>query len=118
MPAAQYDLVIEQGATLLQTFRWTSSAGAGVDLTGCTAKMQIRAGYADTGAAVLLELSTTAGTIVITAASGQIDLVVPASTTTALTWVKGVYDLEVTTPLGVVSRLVQGAVSVTKEVTR
>ena len=118
MAAAQFDITIDQGATLQQTFKWTSDAGVGIDLTGYTAQMQVRSDYADNGGTIYLTLSSAAGTIVITPASGQIDLVVPPATTQGLTFTSGVYDLEVTSPTGVVTRLVRGTATLSKEVTR
>ena len=42
MAAAQYDILIEQGATFSRTFVWKDSSEVAVDLTGYTARMQIR----------------------------------------------------------------------------
>ncbi|NVN99298.1 MAG: hypothetical protein HXX17_08240 [Geobacteraceae bacterium] len=118
MTAATYDLIIEQGATLQQTFYWTDSAGAAVNLTGYTAQMMVKANYADSGAVALLTLTSAGGTIVLTAGTGKIDLLVPPATTQALTFTKAIYDLELTSAGGVVTRLVQGNVFLSKEVTR
>ena len=118
MTAAVFDLVIEQGATFQQTFVWTDNSGAPIDLSGYTARMMVKTGFADTVSSSLLSLSTTAGTISITASTGSIAISVPASTTQALTFSKAVYDLELVSGSGVVTRLVQGNVTLNKEVTR
>lgn len=84
-----------------------------VDLTGATVRMQIRA---EIGGAVLLELSTENGGIAITG-PGTIIRTISAAQTSGLTWTEGVYDLEVEYPDGTVQRYLQGAVSVSREVT-
>lgn len=85
-----------------------------VDLTGATARMQIRD---KPGGALLLELSTAAGGLAITGA-GTIERTLSAAITAAITWCDAVYDLEVTYPDGTVHRYFEGSVSVSPEVTR
>ena len=87
-----------------------------LDLTGYEARMQIRASR--NAAAVLLELNTDNGGIVITAATGTIERRIAATDTADLSFLTGVYDLELTRPDGFVVRLAQGAVNVVPEVTR
>lgn len=87
-----------------------------VDLTSYTARMQIRASVS--AAAFLLELTTANSRIAIDNALKTITLTVIATDTAALTWSAGVYDLELVSPGGVITRLIEGAVSVIDEVTR
>ncbi|UVO19602.1 hypothetical protein [Stutzerimonas stutzeri] len=82
-----------------------------VDLTGATARMQIRA---QLGGAVLLELTTENGGLVITG-PGTLVRTLSATETAALTWTEGVYDLEVEYADGTVQRYLQGAVTVSRE---
>ena len=86
-----------------------------VDLTGYTARMQIRAKLEDT--TVLLELTTENGRISINNTTKTISLTISATDTAAITWLTGVYSLELVNG-GVVSTLIAGNVSVKKEVTR
>ena len=116
MPAASYDFEIEQGATLVKPIIWSDSTGAPVNLTGCSARMQIRQSISSSE--VLLELSSALNTLVITPATGTITMVFSAATTAAITWSRAKYDLEVTSGDGTVTRLIEGAISVSKEVTR
>jgi hypothetical protein len=116
MTAAAYNFVIEQGATLDKTFVWKDSTGTIINLTGYTARMQIR--QTVSSSTILLDLSTLNGRIVITALSGQIRLLVSAADTGAITWQRGKYDLELVSSTGVVTRLLYGEVEVSKEVTR
>ena len=84
-----------------------------VDLTGAKARMQIRAGL---GGALLLELTTETGGLAITG-PGTLTRTMSAAQTAALTWTDGVYDLEVEYADGTVQRYLQGAVTVSREVT-
>lgn len=116
MSAATYNFEIEQGATLVKAFVWKDSNGSPVNLSGYTAKMQFRKSVSSSD--VLLEMSTTNGRISITAGTGTVALVLDAATSAAITWSSAVYDLELTSSGGIVTRLLQGSVTVSKEVTR
>jgi len=116
MPAASYDFELEQGATMIKPIIWSDSTGAVMNLTGYTAKMQIRQSVTATD--VLLELSSALNTLVITAATGTITMIFSAATTAAITWTRAKYDLVVTSSDGTVTRLIEGQISVSKEVTR
>jgi hypothetical protein len=119
MAAAKITLpVIEQGATYRHTLVWMQLDGTTpINLVGCTAKMQIRSVV--TSSTVILELSTANSRLVIDGALGKISLYVPDEDTTALEAIKGaVYDLEVHFPDGTVTRLCEGKISISAEVTR
>ena len=116
MAAAQYDFEIEQGATLLKPIVWRDSAGVAVNLTGYTAKMQVRKSASSDE--VLLEMSTVNGKIQLTPATGTVTLVFSAATTAALDWRRGKYDLELTSADGTVTRLIEGEITVSREITR
>ena len=117
MAAAQADIVIEQGTTLNQSFQWTDSTGTAINLTGYTGRMQIRQTISTV--ATIADLTTANGGIVITAATGTVTAKISATATAAMTFTTAVYDLELIAPDGVtVTRLVQGNVTLSKEVTR
>lgn len=114
--AAQLDLEIEAGATFTLDLDVATEAGAVIDLTGYTARMMIKRSTAETAA--LLELTTANGRIAITTATGLVTLVLTAIETAELTtWTRGVYDLELVSAGGVVTRLAEGAVTILAEVT-
>jgi hypothetical protein len=115
MPAAQYDITIEQGATWTLSLVWKDSGGNPITLTGYTARMQARSAYA--AADTMLDLTSGSG-ITLGPAAGAVALVASAAQTSAITAKKGVYDLEMVAPDGAVTRLLQGAVTVSPEVTR
>lgn len=85
-----------------------------VDLTGFTARMTIRDKI---GGIELLSLTTENGGITIDNATKKITLLIEADDTAALTWIRGVYDLEMVSSTGVVTALLYGEVSVKREVT-
>jgi len=79
--------------------------------------MQIRAKIDD--ATPKLELNTTNNRITIAnPIAGEIQLYISATDTSTINWVSGVYDLELVSPSGDVTRLVEGTVSISREVTR
>lgn len=114
--AARLDIVIEQGATFRLPCTWKDENGTPVDLSLYTAQMQIREEIASSAA--LISLSSGTGEIELGAALGTILVTIPATTTATFTWTQGVYDLELTDLTGGVTRLLQGVVIVSPEVTR
>lgn len=113
MAAAKLNLTIEQGTTFSKRLTWRDKSKRLVPLVGYTARMQIRASVSATE--VILELSTANGRITLGAA-GTIDLNLTPAETSALK--AGVYDLELTDVAGRVTRLIEGKVNVSPEVTR
>lgn len=86
-----------------------------MDLTGMTARMQIRPKV--TEATVLLELTDTHG-ITLGGDTGVASLRIEAAETTTLDFKTAVYDLELEAVDGTVSRILQGVVTLSPEVTR
>lgn len=114
--SAYLDIPIEQGATWTLDISVSDENGDAIDLTGYTARMSIKRDSRETAA--LLELTTANGRIIITADSGLVTLALTAAETAAITtWTRGVYDLELISPAGWVTRLCEGAVLVTANVT-
>lgn len=117
MAAFKLNLKVDQGATFAKTVTWkTGTPAVAVNLTGCSARMQVRAKLTDT--AVLLDLTTLNGGIVLGGTAGTVEIKISATQTTAITWVNAVYDLEVVFADATVRRLLAGNVTVSPEVTR
>ena len=110
------NLVINQGEAFEQGFGWDDGDGNPKDLTGYTARMQIREDI--DAATFILELTTENGRILLGGATGDIDLYVSATDTAALDFDAAVYDLEIVPPDGKVKRFAEGKVSLHREVTR
>ncbi len=87
-----------------------------VDLAGYTARMHIRASQAAT--TTELELTTENSRIALDNTLKTITLTLTAAITAAITWTTGVYDLELVSSGSVVTRLLEGAISIHEEVTR
>jgi hypothetical protein len=115
MPAGLYDIVAEQGATFSRVITWRDSAGAAINLTTYTARMQVRNDYQSTS--VVLNLTTENGGITLGGAAGTITINASATAMAAIASGTYVYDLEMVLA-SVVTRLVQGSFSVNVEVTR
>lgn len=114
--AGKLNITIEQGATFNPVLTWKDQAGTPIDLTGYTAQMQIRSDHAST--TVIHEASTTNNELVLGGVNGTVTFDIPATTTAAFTFDEGVYDLELTSASGVVTRLVEGTVYLSPEVTK
>jgi hypothetical protein len=120
-PGRYNGLVVYQGATFDVTFTWRqpvvspATVGTPVDLSGYTARMQIRQSVASTD--TLLELTTEDGGITLGGTDGTITLAIDAADTAAVTWTSGVWDLEMVIGDSV-TRLLYGRIKVSKEVTR
>lgn len=85
-----------------------------VDMASFTARLKVKD---KVGGTELLSLTTENAGIVIDNAAKTITLVITATATAALTWTKGVYDLEMVSPGGTVTQLMYGKFAVSKEVT-
>jgi len=109
-----YDMTIDQGATYVLTVTWDIS-GSLVDLTGYTARLQARHSTGST--TTFISLTELSG-LTLGGAAGTIIVTLTATQTAAITEKFGVYDLELESAGGVVTRLLQGAVTITREVTR
>jgi hypothetical protein len=117
LPIAEADICIFQGATFNQTlFYETGEPSAPVNLSGYTAKMHVRS--KPESKALILELSTDNGRIILNETTGSIRLFISAADSALLSVCdKAVYDLELTTG-AVTTRILQGNVIISPEVTR
>jgi hypothetical protein len=91
-------------------------ATAPVNVSGYSAELQLRSLPSDPTA--VLSLSTTNGGIAVTGSTGQFAVHATATQTRAIDEGTYYYDIEITSGAGIVTRLAQGQVVVTPEVTR
>ena len=115
-PAVEMDLTVEQGTDYAQSFRRQDSLGEIVNLTGYTARMQVRRSVSEP--TFLLELTTENGGLVIDGLAGQITIVIRDDQTTGASWRRGRFDIELISPAGRVSRFLFGRLELLREVTR
>jgi hypothetical protein len=123
LPIAEADICIFQGATFSQTLIWeVGNPPAPVDLTGYSAKLQVRSSARSK--AIIIELSTDNGRLSLGTGgdmtTGAINLFISAEDSGELSLcedVKAVYDLEMSQGY-TVSRILQGNVIIVPEVTK
>lgn len=127
MLAGNYNMTCQQGSTFTRVLQIeqpdltedpTGQTYEAFDLTGYTARMQVRRTIDST--AFLLSLTTENGTLSINPVEGETNTIyidVSASVTASVN-TSGVYDLEIISPTGTVSRILQGIFNLSPEVTR
>ena len=109
MPAYKKDFVIEQGST----WSWYITSNT-LDITGYSSELMARENLTDT--TTVINLSTSNSLLTIT--NNKIYASLAASSTAALTTPTMVYDMDITSPAGVKTRLLEGRIILSKEVTR
>ena len=115
MAAADYNLLIEQGATFELSIIWKDDNDTPIDISGYSARMQIRKTY-DSDPVISLTNDSDGG-IVLGGVAGTIAITIDADTTDDIEILRGRYDLELEFN-GVVTRLLQGIVNISREVTK
>jgi hypothetical protein len=108
--ATKANLVIDQGTTYTTDLNLTDENGDPLNLTGYSANSQIRKHYTSSNSVVF---STS-----INAAAGVITLSLTANQTANMVGGRYVYDVELTDASNSISRIVEGIVTVTPQVTR
>jgi hypothetical protein len=112
----RYDLIINKGATFSKEIRYKDENEALINLTGYTARMHIRETI--DSSTTIVTLTTENGGITLGGVAGTIILTISAADTAAITQNTGVYDLEIISGGGLVTRLLEGEVQFTDNVTR
>jgi len=115
MQPGQLDFLIPKGSTFSRTLTYKVN-GSAVNLTGYTARMQARPNHKST--TVVLDLTTANSKITLGGTTGTITLNLTATETSAITQTTLVHDLELVSAGGEVTRLVEGQIVLTPEVTR
>lgn len=126
MPAASYDIFIEQGATFRLTMVYGFDSGTvdvngdpittPYDITGCDIRMQIRQRR---GATPLITATTGNGAVsIVDGPAGKLQVTLTATQTNQLAVSRALYDLEVEFPSGDVTRVIQGKVTVSPNITQ
>jgi len=107
--AIKTNLTVDQGANFVYNVYLVDAEGNPFDLSGYSGNAQLRRSYTASNYATM--------NVHITGASGLITLTMNATTTANLTNNRYVYDLELTSN-NVVSRIIEGFVTVNPGVTR
>lgn len=115
MSTGKCNFTIKQGSTFRKSFQWIAG-GSPVDMTGWTARMQIRP-EVDSDS-VIAELTTENGGITIEPLEGKINLFLSDVETSVFSFESAVYDIELVDQAGDVHRDIEGKIKLSPEVTR
>lgn len=115
MALSTYNIVAEQGTDYSASVAYADSSNNAINLTGYTARMHVRKYHGSSVQA--LTLSSTSG-LTITALSGTVLISISAAALSAILAGEYVYDMEIVSESGVVTKLVSGTFSLAPEVTR
>lgn len=107
--AAKVNIVIDQGTTFNTTYTIHDAVDEPINFTGYTANSQIRKFYTSSNSYPF--------TVAMTS-DGQVSLSMTANQTGNIAAGRYVYDVEVESGSGVRSRIVEGIVTITPQVTR
>lgn len=109
--ATKANLVIDQGTDYSTIVNVSDSDGVAIDLTNYTGSGQIRKHYTSSN-------SVSFNVSVSNATAGEVTLALTARQTSNMASGRYVYDVEVVSSSNVTSRIVEGIVTVTPQVTR
>ena len=100
----------EEGDYATQFTYLNYSTGLPVDLTGWRADLQVRINYngESDGTVSLTYTSDTGGGIVLGGTTGTIDVYIPYTDTTGLSWTRAVYNLFLYSPTGMRKKYAKG----------
>lgn len=108
--AIKANIIVDQGSTFNTTIDLTDENDQALDLSGYTGLAQMRKHYTSSNAVSFI--------VSIIPASGTVNLSLSANTTATITPGRYVYDVELMDSTGIISRIVEGIVTVTPNVTR
>lgn len=115
MAQTTYEISADQGADYAATFTYRDSNGNLVNLTGATARMQVRRFVESQYPFITL---TNGSGITLGGAAGTVAVAIPAASLTAVPAGSYKYDIEVATSGGTVIKLVSGNFVLSGEVSR
>jgi hypothetical protein len=107
--AIKANLFIDQGTTYSTKLKLADTDGNGIDLTTYTANGQIRKHYSSSNSVTFTTSLNALGDVVLS---------LTANATANMTAGRYVYDIELTDSAGRISRIIEGIVTITPNVTR
>ena len=110
MPAATYNIAIEQGADWSRDLFLTTATQGAINVSGRTFKAEIRQYPSGT-------VATAIACTVVSAAGGQVRMSVTSAASLVVPTAGAKYDLFMVTSAGVSTRLLAGSVSVHPRIT-
>lgn len=109
---AYAELTLDQGSTFETTIDLINEDGTAINVAGCIFSSQIRKSYYSSG--ITANLTVT----VANTANGNLTLTLNAATTTNIAAGRYLYDVKMTDTANVVTRIVEGIITVTPQVTK
>lgn len=110
MPYAE--LTIDQGTTFESTIDLVGDDGAAINVAGYIFSGQVRKSYYSTQVAANITISVT------NTANGNLTISIPANTTANIKAGRYLYDIKMKDTANVVTRIVEGIITVTPQVTK
>ena len=110
IPSSRTNFTIGQGATWSVAVEYTDSGGTPIDITGYSVRADMKRSYTDSTAAQSITCAITTPT------QGVINMSLTATQTKLLSG-DYLYDLELESVGGAVTRLLHGTITIDKEVT-
>lgn len=111
MAAGTYNFILEQGATFSRRLTVEENNSA-LNLTGYTGRAQMRSTHDSSSIALSFTVAVSDAT------NGILSMSASATSTAGLTPGQYVYDVEIESSAGTVTRLLEGTVTVNPEVTK
>jgi hypothetical protein len=108
--ATKANIIIDQGTTFSTVITLADEDNTLINLTGYTANSQIRKHYSSS--------NSTPFSVSLGGVQGTVTLSLTSTQTSNIAAGRYVYDVELTSSSNVVSRIVEGIVTITPEVTR
>ena len=132
MSAGKYSFTIEQGSTVDFRIEYKDSDSNPIDLTNYQARMQIRSTKESTSLicnlsssldvdGTGLSLTPASASLILPETSGSIGIYISAASSSLFSFSEAVYDLEIVSGSGAgqsVTRILEGKIKLSKEVTR
>jgi hypothetical protein len=111
--AAYVELYMDQGATFNNTLNITDDiTNAPANISGYIVRSQMRRSYYSTNASAIINCAIT------NAANGEIVMSLPAANTSNIKAGRYLFDVETIDTVGTTSRILEGIITVTPEITR
>jgi hypothetical protein len=114
--ADKINITIDKGSHFAFSFIWKDEDGNTIDLTGYTAAMQARKNYKSTD--LILDLTTENGGIEIDEDADTVTVIVPDTMSSTIAEFGALYDLELISPEGLVTRVIEGRIKFRPEITQ
>jgi len=105
------NLFVDAGSDYSNIITVSATNGQALNLTGYTVASQMRKSY---GSSTVFNFTSS----VYEAANGKVRLQLSASTSSSIPAGRWLYDVEITSPSGTKTRVVEGIVTITPEITR